>query len=571
MVAAQRQRFGRVITFAVARALVAFVTLALLITAAGRVAAAPPTVAIRARADLTLGSVRRTADGQVRIHGELHDHASGAGLGGQTVQISLGGVTAEAITRPDGSFDVEVAAGAGSVEVALAFPGGDGIDAARTEPATVDPSKATVDMTVSTSVTPQGVLVTVVTTSDGAPLAVPVTVRISPTDKDEPHKDVAMRSGQPTLIRRVDALGAGSRRLTARFAGDTGHAAATTAVVIELASDTTTSVEAPETAAYDATIRLRGRVLDADGAGVGKVTVTAAGDDKRRLGSATTGADGKFRIDVEASLLGTGRHGLVLTAEPREAWLRGSQSPVVVITVGAPRPAPVAITIAAFAATVLTALGFVWARRRRERRAAAAPEAPRVDAPPRGGLDVARPSLVSTLRRASDHGFAGAVRDSVRTRPLPEATVNLALGADARTTLSGPDGRFAFEALPAGEWTATVRAAGHVSERFAVTIPHRGELRGARVDLVPVRERAFAIYRSAALPLLPRPELWGIWSPRQIVDHVRARRSPPALAALTAQIEEIYFSGRVPDEDVLPSVEANAAAAIAERAAGVAV
>ncbi|MBK7071981.1 MAG: carboxypeptidase regulatory-like domain-containing protein [Myxococcales bacterium] len=554
-----------------ARALVAFVTLALLITAAGRVAAAPPTVAIRARADLTLGSVRRTADGQVRIHGELHDHASGAGLGGQTVQISLGGVTAEAITRPDGSFDVEVAAGAGSVEVALAFPGGDGIDAARTEPATVDPSKATVDMTVSTSVTPQGVLVTVVTTSDGAPLAVPVTVRISPTDKDEPHKDVAMRSGQPTLIRRVDALGAGSRRLTARFAGDTGHAAATTAVVIELASDTTTSVEAPETAAYDATIRLRGRVLDADGAGVGKVTVTAAGDDKRRLGSATTGADGKFRIDVEASLLGTGRHGLVLTAEPREAWLRGSQSPVVVITVGAPRPAPVAITIAAFAATVLTALGFVWARRRRERRAAAAPEAPRVDAPPRGGLDVARPSLVSTLRRASDHGFAGAVRDSVRTRPLAEATVNLALGADARTTLSGPDGRFAFEALPAGEWTATVRAAGHVSERFAVTIPHRGELRGARVDLVPVRERAFAIYRSAALPLLPRPELWGIWSPRQIVDHVRARRSPPALAALTAQIEEIYFSGRVPDEDVLPSVEANAAAAIAERAAGVAV
>jgi len=571
VVAAQRQRFGRVITFAVARALVAFVTLALLITAAGRVAAAPPTVAIRARADLTLGSVRRTADGQVRIHGELHDHASGAGLGGQTVQISLGGVTAEAITRPDGSFDVEVAAGAGSVEVALAFPGGDGIDAARTEPATVDPSKATVDMTVSTSVTPQGVLVTVVTTSDGAPLAVPVTVRISPTDKDEPHKDVAMRSGQPTLIRRVDALGAGSRRLTARFAGDTSHAAATTAVVIELASDTTTSVEAPETAAYDATIRLRGRVLDADGAGVGKVTVTAAGDDKRRLGSATTGADGKFRIDVEASLLGTGRHGLVLTAEPREAWLRGSQSPVVVITVGAPRPAPVAITIAAFAATVLTALGFVWARRRRERRAAAAPEAPRVDAPPRGGLDVARPSLVSTLRRASDHGFAGAVRDSVRTRPLAEATVNLALGADARTTLSGPDGRFAFEALPAGEWTATVRAAGHVSERFAVTIPHRGELRGARVDLVPVRERAFAIYRSAALPLLPRPELWGIWSPRQIVDHVRAWRSPPALAALTAQIEEIYFSGRVPDEDVLPSVEANAAAAIAERAAGVAV
>ena len=45
----------------------------------------------------------------------------------------------------------------------------------------------------------------------------------------------------------------------------------------------------------------------------------------------------------------------------------------------------------------------------------------------------------------------------------------------------------------------------------------------------------------------------------------------PALAALTAQIEEVYFSGRLPDESILPQVEANAAAAIAERAAGVAV
>jgi hypothetical protein len=174
--------------------------------------------------------------------------------------------------------------------VALAFPDGDGIDAARAEPATVDPSKATVDMTVSTSVTPQGVLVTVVTTSDGAPLAVPVTVRISPTDKDEPHKDVAMRSGQPTLIRRVDARR--RRRRSPRFAGDTGRGGDHRGGH-QLASDTTTSVEAPETAAYDATICLRGRVLDADGAGVGKVTVTAASDDKRRLGSATTGADGK--------------------------------------------------------------------------------------------------------------------------------------------------------------------------------------------------------------------------------------------------------------------------------------
>jgi hypothetical protein len=43
-----------------------------------------------------------------------------------------------------------------------------------------------------------------------------------------------------------------------------------------------------------------------------------------------------------------------------------------------------------------------------------------------------------------------------------------------------------------GDWSAAVRAHGHVTETFVVSIPHRGELRGVRVDLVPVRERVRA-------------------------------------------------------------------------------
>ncbi|MBK9032813.1 MAG: carboxypeptidase regulatory-like domain-containing protein [Myxococcales bacterium] len=555
-----------------ARALVALLALAVVAAAPAPARARPPTVTIRARAELVLGSVRRTDDGRVRIRGTLHDRASGSGLGGEAVDALAGGATGTGITSPDGSFEILVAPGDGPLDITLSYAGSAGIDLATASATNVDPTKAAVDMVVTTSVTPAGVLVTATTSSDGTSIEVPVVVRVSPTDRDEPHHDAAGRSNQPIMITRADALGPGARRLTASFAGDAGHAPATVTTVVELTSDTAITIDAPGAVAYDATLRLRGRVVDADGAGVAKVTVTMTGADKRRLGSAVSGADGTFRVAAEASLLGTGRHGVVVAAEPRESWLRPSQSPIVFVTVGAPRPAPVAITIAAFAATALTALGFILARRRRERQVAAATvEADRPHQAPRGGLEPARPSLVSTLRRAADHGFAGLVRDSVRGRPIADATVELTLGGELRSAITTADGRFAVEALPIGEWSARVTAAGHMGERFSVTIPHRGELRGARIDLVAVRERAFAIYRTAALPLLPRPELWGIWSPRQIVDYVRTRRPPAALTDLTATIEEIYFSGRVFDEAIVPTVESKARAAIAERTAGIAV
>ena len=116
------------------------------------------------------------------------------------------------------------------------------------------------------------------------------------------------------------------------------------------------------------------------------------------------------------------------------------------------------------------------------------------------------------------------------------------------------------------DWKAKVRAAGHVSERFTMTVPHRGELRGVRVDLVPVREQVFSLYKVAAQPQLPEARLWGVWSPRQIVDHVRRQRPSPALAELTDFVEEAYFSARVPDEDVLPLAQGHVDRAVRERA-----
>ena len=156
--------------------------------------------------------------------------------------------------------------------------------------------------------------------------------------------------------------------------------------------------------------------------------------------------------------------------------------------------------------------------------------------------------------------------DTVRGRPVAGAVVRLGLHHVEREATAGADGSFAFESLPVGDWVAEVVAAGHITEKFVVSIPHRGELRGVRVDLVPVRERVFQLYRRAAEPILPEPRLWGVWSPRQIVDHVRSKRPTPALADLTNFVEEVYFSPRLASETLLPRASEHVERAVRERA-----
>ncbi len=552
-------------------ALIALLALALL-PVAGPLrltpAAAAPTITIKAHTEVRLRGVRRRDDAQVAVTGQLVDRATGTGVGGQIIVATIGGRTLALETAPDGTFEATVPVPAGSptpLDVALEFAGDGSYDPARLEERGVDATRAPVDLTITVAVTGDGAVVTVEATADGERALLPVTLRVSADDTDEPHRELPATTGQPLQLRRADVFGPGVKRLRARFAGDPGRSAATAETTVELTSATRIDLAlAAGEVGFEDTIQARGRVVDEDGAGVPRAAVALTAG-PRRLGAVTTGDDGRWRIDVSAELLGAGRHTLQAVAETRERWRTPSRSAPATVTIGVPRPAPVALTLAAFAATALVAVGFVLARRRPWQRPAAPAPAAAVAPEPRGGLEPGRASLVSTLRRASDHGFAGQVRDAVRNRPLAGAEVLLSTPATVRHVTTDDQGNFVLEELAPAEWTARVAAPGHITEHFAVTIPHRGELRGARIDLVPVREKVFALYRRAALPHLPSPELWGIWSPRQIVDHVRARRPPEALADLTGFIEEAYFSARTPDEGILPTAESKVAAALAER------
>src|SRR5262249_21797269 len=151
----------------------------------------------------------------------------------------------------------------------------------------------------------------------------------------------------------------------------------------------------------------------------------------------------------------------------------------------------------------------------------------------------------------------GRVCDAVRGHGVGGARLVLASETEQRELVADGFGHFEVELAP-GWWHVEVLAPGYVTEVVKAPIPHRGQLRGARIDLLPVKEKVFAIYRQVAAPLLPRPDLWGVWTPREILDHMRAARPEGALGSLTALVEEAYFSVRVPDESVIAEASAGA-------------
>lgn len=538
-------------------------------------AQAAPQVEIRAKTQLSFGHVRLRDNGVVEVAGQLVDKLTGEGIPNQKVFITVGTATTWAFTAQDGSFTVNVAGEPGPQQVTLAYKGGSN---ARIEPAdpltlTTDPAKAQVELSIA-KIGDSTFRVNGIT--DDGPTSVPLAIDIGSPGKDDWKHVLTTTSNTDFNLARSQVGGPGLHRVRATFAGDDGRQKATAESTIEWTSSTTTTIRlSGHRIAYEDKLAIAGKVTDEDGKPVAHAAVTLMSGD-RRLAQGATNSDGSYLFQVEAQIIsgpvnpdaGARDFGLQVTSDPGQSFVKASKSPPEIVRIAAPQPVPVSYTIAAFVATVFAAGGFFAARNKpwlRFRRPAPPAEVPSEEGEidvAQGGLVVAKPGILPTLRRPTDDMFSGVVRDTVRGRPIADAVVRV---GDAMVA-TGPDGSFVLERLPAGDLHAEVSAPGHVTEAFAVTIPHRGELRGVRVDLVPVRERVFQLYRRAAEPVLPEPRLWGIWSPRQIVDHVRSKRPTPALADLTDFVEEIYFSPRIAAESLLPQASDRVDRAIQERA-----
>ncbi|MBA3540719.1 MAG: hypothetical protein H0T79_14000 [Deltaproteobacteria bacterium] len=581
------RRASRAITDILVRGLGLLILL--IVASLGGSARAAPQVEIKAQTQLQLDKIRLVSEAVAEVSGMLIDRLTGDGISGRVIAIRIAGQTVTATTDSEGKFQTMITVEPGEQEVHLDYRGEHLLDRASIT-VTTDPARAQIALAITIEDIPGGARLIVAARADDQPVKVPIQLALGAPGDKELTPIAQFESGTSYTLTRKAAGGPGTKRMRARFAGDDVRQAATTEATLELTTTTaTTMVLDSTTVPFEDDLEAHGKVTDEDGLAVGRAAVTLTSGD-RRLAQGATGEDGSYKFKIEAKIIGEGQFGLQVQADPGRSYMKASRSAPQIIQIAKPEPVPVSYTIAAFVATGLAAGGFFLARTKpwnRFRRAtpaadAAQPHRGDADAVVDGGLVINRPGVMSTLRRPNDDGFSGIVRDTVRGRPVGEAVVRLLLGPSNHPTHSSPesaakvvderevrtsaDGIFAMEKLQVGEWIAEVAAPGHVTEKFVVSIPHRGELRGVRIDLVPVRERVFQLYRRAAEPVLPETRLWGVWTPRQIVDHVRSRRPSPALSDLTDFVEEVYFSPRLAAEAILPGASERVDRAIRERA-----
>lgn len=565
--------------------------------AAAPAAQAGPLVSVRARTEIVLDPVRR-AEGGVSIRGQVRERASGEPIGAGTVRIEVDGVAFDASLDAEGRFDQFVAAAPGRRHrVAIDFGGEDRLDPSRVAIPELDVAKRPLTLTLTVAERHSrgdGPLdVSLQAQESFQPISIRAPLHYGPVDADPdelPRIGELSTDAAGVAVVSIDPRslgGPGPKRLEVRFPGDDVFDPAQAQANLSITSTTELTFEVESTSVkFEGRMRGRGRLVDdlgqplagqpvalsLDGAppppppGAPARAAPPAGSEsatvQRMIDEAITAPDGTFALEGRASELVPGAYRVQAAFESPAAYLEADLSTPVLITIAPKRPVPVGYSFAAFAATLASILAFValrtrpwtrWINRLRPEAARAAPDAPAGSAaPPRTGLALARPGLAATLRRPHDFGFAGVVSNAVDARPIAGARVELTLTGAAQVVETDEDGRFALDELAPGEHAASVSSPGYMTERFAVTVPHRGELRDARVDLLPVRERIFHLYRGAAEPLLPKPELWGVWTPRQIVDHVRQARPARELGALTDYVEEKYFSARTPLEDEIP-------------------
>lgn len=546
-------------------------------------AEAAPVVKVRSRTKIVMNPVRRVAGG-IEVSGRVVDVFSGEPVPVVRVRINMGGFTNTVTTDPGGNFTTQFRLGDGKYDISVAYGGDEYYTDADLDLGNVDVSKQSLTLTVTAGevvYSKNNLEVTIRAATESGGVSVPIEVYAGQSERDLDHIDrvTTDKDGDAIYILPREMLGEpGRKHVEIRFLGDIAFNPAKANAELLLTTETfITFASDSQTIAYEGSMKGSGRVMDNEGRGVAEQPVVLVVG-SRRVGQTLTDDEGRYVVRAPGRAIGAGRFNVQAVFEPSKPWFRKSRSELVKVEVGEPQPVPVTYTLAAFGATALAMIAFLglrskpwekWLARLKKR-------APKEDSTqdaegeePREvahGLQLARPSLVSSLRRAHEIDFTGVVRDATRARPLAGAYIKLTHpDVELHEDHTDTRGRFAFNGLAPGDWRVLVRAHGYVSERFSITIPHKGELRGAHVDLLAVRERIFNMYREVAQPILPARDLWGVWTPRQVFDHVRSEQPASALSTLTDFVEEAYFSQRTPVESILEQADELLAAARAEQ------
>ena len=532
-----------------------------------------PILHVRARLRIDVDAVERAPGGLV-VRGSLRDDASDEPVAGRTVAVSVEGDHGSwhyaEPSGPDGSFRWHVPLPLGAYHLRLAAGGDDEYVAAAAIDRTIDVALRTPTVTVQAPAriaahAPSLHVVVEAYESDG--LGPPRAFRGDAwlTIAGRARSTLRLEDGRAESDEPGPFGRAGQRvDVTAAISGDDERNAASGTRSVLLTTPTrVTLVARPTRVDPDGEVAISGQLRDDDGP-IDGADVVVGLENGAELGRFVSDGSGAFQGVVSGRDLPTGSAFLEARYQPAEDWRDGSVSGTVPIEVLPAPPAKLWPYVVSPALTLLAALVVFAARDRRWRRdLVAAPRARRLAAAPATapGLTESRRGILSSLRRP-DHGISGVIVDAADDRPIPTATI-VARTADGQSHAAAVDerGRFAFEELAAGPLVVEVAAAGYVGERFARTLPHRGELRNARVRLVPVRARIFDAWRRAAAPLWPTPRAAETMTPRELLAAVERKHLLPAarLGELTARVEAAVWGPSPPSLDDLAAVERLAA------------
>lgn len=495
-------------------------------------AAALPVLRVRAETRLEL---RAEVEGGERLvlQGHLRDDR-GAGLRRSPVELALlpqGSDEAlheeEVLTRPDGSFRVELAVRSipriravlerGEIRATARFRESAHHGAIFVE-RPIDPSR--VPLRLHVEVTGGGAIdldgdtvrVRIRADSDRGGTGLSVELRSELGELDEQATDdegVAEFTIDPAQVGPP-----GSGRLIARSAGDQTRAGAQTEVPIVRVRRATLTLEEAESG-RDAQV-VHGTLRDS----AGPLAAEAVGlyVDDRHFTTVLTDAAGAFQATLP--------HGEADTARTAEARFDGSgpgHPPAISNSLALPPPPPAGAQLGwVILALVLGGLGMRLATRRRP--------------------DTVR-DMPELRRRGAELSSGRRIPKTCRVR-LEVTSLRDGEAIDAEIAFAGPEnwaerterGVLARE-LPEGRYRVVVRASGWAPEELEVITPHTGSYSDVRVRLERWRERALRVLRERAMPWLGEDG----WQSTTVHALSARADAPDELRELAAEVEPMVY------------------------------
>lgn len=328
--------------------------------------------------------------------------------------------------------------------------------------------------------------------------------------------------------------GPGAGRLVLRTDGDETRFAGRSETPIVRTRASELVLEAPSHVSAGGHARLRGRLADALGPLPERTVGFFVGETHR--GSTLTGTDGSFDWRLDTTPTDAPKVDVIARYESDEPGRLPTRSSPRTIQVEVPAP----MTVWAWIAVVLCVLA-AWLARSVGRTDGTAAVAASREAPAPIALAPRRSKRSSTISGRLEDREGRSLAGRVTSR-----------GADGVGRSVEVEAGIPFElALPRGSHELVFEARGHASHRVVVTLPHRGEWRGATIRLQSWRRRAVTLLREtvarAGLPTSERATIRETVAP-----------GDAAMRALGSEVERAVYDRATPNEATFAALETRA-------------